>query len=64
VEKDCGAGRTCSAEAACDAAPQLLRLAVEESATRKASAVPQSNATDQQCVEALADEAFFRRCLR
>lgn len=64
VEKVCGPGGGCSADAACDAARQLLRLAMEESATRKASAVPQSNATDQQCVEALADEEFFQRCLR
>jgi hypothetical protein len=62
VDKVCGSQGDCSSEMACDAARQLLQMAQEVAAEQGGSQGPAGNPTEYQCVEALSDEGFFKRC--
>jgi len=62
VDKVCGLQGDCSAQTACHAAQQLLQMAREISADQGGGTGSGVNPTEHQCVEALSDEGFFKRC--
>jgi hypothetical protein len=52
----------CSGQTACHAAQQLLQMSQQKSADQQAGQGLTGNPTEQQCVEALGDEGFFKPC--
>jgi hypothetical protein len=62
VNKVCGLQGDCRTQAPCDAAQQLLQMARESSAKQGEAAGSGVNPTENQCVEALSDEGFFKPC--
>ena len=62
VHKVCGMHDDCSAQTACQAAQQLLQMARDVSSGQVGGTGSAVNATQQQCVEALSDEGFFKPC--
>lgn len=62
VGKVCGLQGACSGQTACHAAQQLLQMFQEISADQRGGQGLTGNPTEQQCVEALSDEGFFKPC--
>ena len=62
VDKVCGSDGACSAREACNLARQLMTMAKQQRARSSFTSVPQDNAAESQCREALLDEELFARC--
>jgi hypothetical protein len=62
VGKVCGLQGACSGQTACHAAQQLLQMSQQKSADQRGGQGLTGNPTEQQCVEALSDEGFFKPC--
>jgi hypothetical protein len=62
VGKVCGLQGACSAQTACQAAQQLLQMAGDIAADQEGNKGLTGNPTEQQCVDALSDEGFFKPC--
>ncbi len=62
VGKVCGPQGTCSAQTACQVAQQLLQMTGDIAADQEGNKGLTGNPTEQQCVDALGDEGFFKPC--